>query len=112
LAVFSIRSRIGAVVTGVFWAQTRPSVKTAPGNASSAAASRARNLLLEEVIEINIKIRSRKPPPKKANCAFWCRTNFFANYAFHFEAPEKIRSPSLKFSITPPKKTVNIGKYP
>src|SRR5208283_4828197 len=53
LAVFSIRSRIGAVVTGVFWAQTRPSVKTAPGNASSAAASRARNLLLEEVIEIN-----------------------------------------------------------
>jgi hypothetical protein len=28
----------------------------------------------------------------------WLRAKFLAGFAFHFEAPEKIRSPSLKFS--------------
>jgi hypothetical protein len=46
-----------------------------------------------------------------------CGTKFFAGFAFHFEAPEKTQSPSLKFSRQlalnhiAPKKTVKISAF-
>jgi hypothetical protein len=44
------------------------------------------------------------PRAKSSRRDFGCRgcgTKFFAGFAFHFEAPEKTRSPSLKFSRKP-----------
>jgi hypothetical protein len=38
-------------------------------------------------------------------------TKFFAGYAFYFEAPEKIRSPSLKFSRQSAQKTMKYSAF-
>jgi hypothetical protein len=42
--------------------------------------------------------QSKKRPSAEAGCG----TKIFAGFAFHFEVPEKTRSPSLKVSRTPP----------